>query len=291
MDNDNGTLNGADSLPSEVIPVRSGDLSSTVEFTPVENPVVEPKVEEPQAPEKADGQKVEETLEEKPKKGGGNQEDRFDKHPRFQQILSKVKAAEERAKELESRLNSLLEGKDKKVQNDGHDSSNLAGAEILDLLNENPNAFLARIKQEVKAELSAAMEKENKERTLNQALDKTFKTFAKEHSDFDDLWEAGDLSAYMEEHPGHNAISAYYAVTAEAREKELAEKIEQAKELAKKEAIDLIKIKKTASSIPASPASQAARSPVAAELRSTKSSGGLVSVLARRSAERTNARP
>ena len=123
-------------------------------------------------------------------------------------------------------------------------------------------------------------------------IEQTYNQFATDNSDFNDMWDSGQLQAYMDENPGHNAISAYMALTHEAKldaaEKEAEEK---ARKDAEQQAARNKKVKEGARSLDSGPTSTAhVVEQTPPELKDTKKFGGLATVLTQRALARRAAR-
>jgi hypothetical protein len=121
-------------------------------------------------------------------------------------------------------------------------------------------------------------------------VEETYRTYAQDNPDFDQLWDSGDIRKFMDEHPGHNAISAHMAMTAEARQEKA---IKDAVAKALKEADTARRsVRKTASILGQGPTA-APTSPAASteDIKNPNKFGGHTSVLAARLAERRRAAP
>ena len=93
---------------------------------------------------------------------------------------------------------------------------NMDNDQILDQLHENPKDFVNLIASQVRKGIEA----ENEQKAQEDQYVKTFQDFASKYPDFEEKWEDGELKAYMDSHPGHNALSAYLNITHDARIKE-----------------------------------------------------------------------
>jgi len=312
------TEGGASSTPQE-----HGDVKSTVEFTPATPAPAEAKKtdtedgkgkeEELKAddgketpPEKEEEGKEAKPKETPPEKGAKpkekGEETRFDKHPRFQQILRERDEARTEKARLEGRLEAL----EKRIEQRGEEPTykdilKMSDAEIrqaLDPEEGNVKGFLANFGRQVEAEVMSGLEgklftKEDVESQINNALEETGRTskieqgyekFAEKHPDFDDMWVNGELQDYVEAHPYHMPISAYYALTEGKSEETLQAKIDEAVEKAVKETEQRVRTemqaKRGAQVIGSGPSSVRKSAEADARLKESKKFGGTNKVLA-----------
>lgn len=300
MAEDQGTLNTADSSPAEGVPAQSGDLVSTVDMQ------IETPSEETQKTETTDGgdQKPgEKETEAKPEQKDEGQkaekpeEDRFDKHPRFQKLIQDRRELQDKITQLEQQLGNVQQQPKQEPKIEAPDLSELTA----DLWEDDPDkarkilsdreAYLAQqVREEVKTEMEQRFQSQQ-EAQERKSIEDEYNRYAKEHPDFDDMWDSGDLQAYMEEHPGSTAKEAHMALT---REKEIQAAVDEAiqkkeAELTdkEKEAAENQKAKKNAQVLGSGPSAGgrvAGQTP--AELKDTKKYGGLAAVLAQRSLAR-----
>ena len=104
------------------------------------------------------------------------------------------------------------------------DFENMDDEQLLDALNENPKAFVSAITKQVRADI----ERESEQRAEEDRFVKTYQDFQEQYPNFEGLWESGRIKDYMDEHPGHNALSAYLRITHDARIKEaVAKKLQE----------------------------------------------------------------
>jgi len=205
-------------------PVSYGDLKSTVEFSKPAASEKTVKIEAPLETQTKDaGKKDEKVLEPDATKTTqeltGEKETRGEK--RIKQLVDRAKSAEERNTELEARIARLEQG-GRDIKNEVPNVLDLNSEDILEQLNEDPPKFLSNFSRQIKGEL---MDDINRTQTQNQTemqmrrAMKTFEDFGSKHSDFDEMWDGGQgsIAQFMEENPGHNAISSYHELTVENR--------------------------------------------------------------------------
>jgi hypothetical protein len=226
---------------------------------------------------------------------------RFDKHPRFIELNDRMKAAEERSQRLEQQNSKLLEqmtqlqasttSKGSKPEKDElpyKDTSKMSDDELLDWQSDDPKGYHTNLQKMVEYQIQKGIEdglkkttEQSKKEEFETKVEKTFSSYAKENPDFDSMWDKGEIQAYMEEHPGHNAISAHMALTAENR---MQAKIDEAVAKALEEADTARRsTRKAGAIIPAGPGTTpSAPAKRDAELANPKQFGGATSVLAAR---------
>jgi hypothetical protein len=276
-------------------PAQIGELVSTVEF---HNMKPADTGTEPEGAKKTGAAEKTQPTEGKETEGGKkageaaeSEVDRFDKHPRFQELIKGRNEDRRVIAELKAEMAELKAGRTRgKDGGDGaegdlpfKDISKMKTEELLDWQSEKPHEFyqnvLAQAKHELQSELSQGMERRSKE----DAIVGTFEAFAQKNSDFDEMWDTGVLPEFMSKNPGHNAISAYYALTADARLKAATEKAVKDAEAA---FIKNQRAKRVADVLPKGPSAPGGFTPGDEALKDSKKFGGTTAVLAQRLAER-----
>ena len=285
---ENGTLNeeGQSSIPVEL----SGDMVSTTEFrsAPVEEPKNpdQPQTDEDKAKAEADAKDAEDA---KAKEAADKTP--FHEHPRFKQLIQERDELRSKIAEIEQKVSA------KSTNNEGNPTviQQLAGMkddEIRDLFDENPKLFLSNVIRAAVDESTNQVQQhlkmtEDQKRTQSyqKGVQNTFDTFGAKHEDFWPMWDSGDIKAYMDENPGHNAISAYHALTAdksaEAMQAKIDAAVKEAVEKKEQEMLANIKAKRNAITLGGGPSRGQAGGPPA-ELQDTKKHGGLTATLADR---------
>jgi hypothetical protein len=329
MADDSATLNKDSGESSAPVTSESGDLISTVDFVPVETDPAAANNTEGTKPDGSDAKSGEGTEGEgatgesqagSDKKGGtaadgsdDGEVGRLDKHPRFQEMNERMKTAEGEATELRSENAALrdqaskFDGRLSRIEDgeSGSDSSSLPFTDITKMSKEElekwqdddpvgyANNIVAMSKHETKALLDTALES----RSYEDSVYETYEAYATKHPDFDQMWDKGEITRFMDKNPGHNAISAHQVLTAEKKAAEAKTDLDKVKETTAKETeariMKDIKAKKIAGdSLSAGPASSALAegSETNLDLKDTKKHGGLTTVLARRSEARSRAR-
>ena len=219
--------------------------------------------------------------------------ERFDKHPRFQELHKKVQAAEARATKLEEELQSVRSHKPGDRPDPDSlpykDTSAMKEEELLEWMQEDPHGYDANLRARVKHELGQELRQEMETRTYEDQVDQTFSEFAKTNPEFDAMWDRGELQRYMQTHPGHNAISAYMVLT---QDKAIKEQVSEAVKAEREKMEKDLRTKRQTQTLPSGPSATGATvtGQTPQELKDTKKFGGLTAVLAKRSAERAKQR-
>jgi replication fork clamp-binding protein CrfC len=294
MDGENQTINdgGASSVPHEI-----GGLVSTVEFkTPSPTADADPeganntKGDQTPDPNAKDGQAAADAKPEDQIDGKSDdkddQLDRFDKHPRFQELRAKAEAAEKRAKNLEAQFAELTKSTPAKKDpgSSGElpfkDTAKMSQEELLDWQAENPHEYYQNVLAQAKHEMNQDVENRLSEKAIEDAIVTEYQAFAEKHPDFDPMWDSGKIEAFVKEHPGHNAISAYMLMTEESR---LQAVVDKAVAEAEKKFTSNQRAKRENKSLGAGPQTTGTHdAPVDAELQDTKKFGGPTTVMANR---------
>lgn len=214
--------------------------------------------------------------------------DRYDKDPAWQRIIKERDAALKQVNDLKSKQPPEEETKD------FIDLSTKTEEEIAEWINDDPKGFADNQRKQIAYEVKQEMKAENQEKETQSKLDQTFSEYSADNPDNDDktgfvqMWESGKIQDFMEDNPGHTAISAHMMLTEETRSKSMETQISEAvaKEVAKirtkleKENKARVRTDGLGSGPSYTPGDEDD------ELKDTKSKGGLVSVLAARSARR-----
>lgn len=227
-------------------------------------------------------------------------DDRFDKHPRFQQLNERVKKAESDNAMLRQRLEQIeaaTPSGDKSTPPQDQkptfkDVQEMSDEELLEWQQSDPKSYHANLLAQAKHEMGQDVSQSLDKQTYEAAIERTFDGFAEKNPEFDEMWDRGELQAYMNKHPGHNAISAYHELT---QEKRIADAVDKAREEAKKEAEkefqDNLKTRREAQVLSSGPSPAAGTvDTIPPELQDTRKYGGRTKVLADRSAARRAAR-
>lgn len=215
---------------------------------------------------------------------------RFDKHPRFQEIIGQRDNARTELTTIRSELDLLKNQVATNVPEKEpeprpyKDITQMSEEEILDWQSEKPVEFARNLYQQVLYETKATLTAEGQRKKQESSIDKTYQEFGEKNSDFDAMWKTGELTKYINANPGHNAISAYHELKAESlvsgNQKTIDEAITKAVAAKEAEMLKNFKAKKTATVLGGGPAQGPA--PIDPELSNTRAKGGLVTTLAAR---------
>lgn len=233
-----------------------------------------------------------------PKKDATSEGDetRFDKHPRWQEMLRErdsVKQQFEQERIARAKLEGELEALKRQTQvekppvkADYKDITALTAEEIAEWQATDPKGFAANMYAQVKHEALMKMQEdfraEREQEKQRISIEKTYKEFEDKHKDFKPMWDSGEIVRFIEANPGHNPISAYHAMTYEAR---MQKAIEEARAKAIKETEEKVNknwmAKRQARVLGTGPSGPGADTEDK-ELKDVKSQGGLYNVLAKR---------
>ena len=218
---------GASSIPDKTSSEKS-DLIKTIGLdTPKEEVEVKGEVE-----------KKDEAAIKEPEAKIKDDEDRFDKHPRFQELRTTVEQLKERALKAEAKLEVLTTKEpvaEQYVPGETPDFENIAEMEDVDIkekFEENPRQFLANLARqlsfEVRNSLMKTIDERDKTKSYQGAVNKTYDEFSGKNQDFQGMIDSGRISKFISGNPGHNAISAYHELKADDRETEVRGRIDKA---------------------------------------------------------------
>ena len=248
--------------------------------------------------EDEDAGKGEDKTTPEPKKDATSEGDetRFDKHPRWQEMLrerEEAKKAVEQERIARAKLEGELEALKRQTQvekppvkADYKDITALTAEEIAEWQATDPKGFAANMYAQVKHEALMKMQEdfkaEREAETKKASIEKTYKEFEDKHKDFKPMWDSGEIVRFIEANPGHNPISAYHAMTYETR---MQKAIEEARAKAIKETEEKVNknwmAKRQARVLGTGPSGPGADTEDK-ELKDVKSQGGLYNVLAKR---------
>jgi len=143
------------------------------------------------------------------------EESRFDKDPAWQRIIKERNEANERVQRLEAKVDQLttglLSGK-KPGEEESKSFKDMEDEELRDLMDDDPKGFVANLIKQVQDDVFGELESQSEREARQSAVIETIDAFAKEHEDFDKMWDEGKIQAYIKDHPGHNSISAYHMI-------------------------------------------------------------------------------
>jgi len=260
----------------ESIPASSEETQKTDEKTEEETKVAEIEAKEAAATKQA-------------------QEDdaRFDKHPRFQELIQSKNSLKEQVQVLQSKVDEGLKPKETEDP-DYKDVSKMTAEEIREWMEDDPVAYTANIAKQIRAEVMKEVDEKSSQRTQEDKVFKTLDDYAAKYKTFDPMWDSGEIQKFMNKNPGHNAMSAHMALTAEGTAKDVETQIKEAVEKAQKETKEKVikdfKAKRGAQVLSAGPTTTGTvQGRIAPELKNPKKFGGNNTVLAERLRQRRQA--
>ena len=292
MPEEQGTLteSGGTSQPEATIQPSSDDLISTVDFPLPTKEIPPEEAQKTEGTDKTEDKGTDVKAEKEPEKKVP--EDRFDKHPRFQELITGRKEDRDKIAVLTQQIEALQ--KPQKEEKPAYkDMGAMTKEELLEWQEENPQEYARNLAQQVRAETRqdilaevTSMLEAQREQAERQAIEKTYTTYAKENPDFDDMWDSGELKSFMDDNPGHTAISAHQMKTMDRR---IQEAVEKATKDAGKKVAGNLKAKQQARVLGSGPSAGGKTvGQIPVELQDTKKYGGLATVLTARSMARTN---
>ncbi len=285
----NQTLNEPAPDPSPV--ANPDDLIATVdEAIPVVPSEETQKTDEGAKAEETKAAELEKSeADEKAAKQAQEDETRFDKHPRFQELIQSKNDLKGQLKALQSKVDEGSKTKEPEKPEDlGYkDTSKMTADELRDWMDEDPVAYTANLTQQIRAEVTKDVNGKLTQQTHDDQVLKTFDDYVAKHETFDSMWDSGEIQSFMDKNQGHNAISAHMALTAESNATNFETKIKDAVEKAVKETEERViknfKAKKGAQVLSSGPTTTGtAHDKVAPELENPKKFGGINTVLAAR---------
>lgn len=223
---------------------------------------------------------------------GAKDDDRFDKHPRWQERQRQLEDERLKSARLEAELSAYKTMADKKEEPKKEspayrDITAMSDDELAEVVQQSPKKFATdlylqlreELTQEIGGKLKDETAKERQERTLKEE----YKLYEGKYPDFREMWDSGKIQKYMEDHPGHTPKSAHMEMTYDTRLTAAKQEAAAAKE---KELNANRQAKKKAGTLGAGPPAPVKGGATDPRLLDSKAHGGLFSVLAQRHAAR-----
>jgi hypothetical protein len=232
-------------------------------------------------------------------KAGDEDLDRFDKIPRFQELIQSRQKDAETIAVLKAQIETLaaVVGKgntppqaQQQTEEDKptipyRDVTQLSKEELLEWQEDDPHAYAANLYAQMLHETRTQLKREQRETDTKAAqvktetsVRKTYEAYEVKNPDFRAMWDSGAITKYMDENPGHNAISAHMAMTEEGRIQ--AATVKAAKE-AEAKVVKNFQAKRGAQVLGTGPG-RTAGATTDQGLTDTKLHGGLMNVLSQR---------
>lgn len=215
---------------------------------------------------------------------------RLDRDSRFAQVIRSNKELKQQLTDLTQQLADLRSGSGPKGKDRSGDGKifGMNPDELLDLQATDPakyhQLFLDDVIKQVTDTVNSTVNETSDRRNYEDAIATTYETYAKDHPDFDAMWDSGEITEFLERHPGHNALSAHLTLTQDKRIQEAVDKA--IKDTTEKIKADL-RTKGKSVVLGQGPSGVVSHSEASdQELKDPKKFGGATAVLARRSAAR-----
>ena len=223
----------------------------------------------------------------------GGEEDRYDKLPRFQELNATIKAEREARTKAEAEL-SLLKRSPLNPEflppagdKPGFkDINTMTAEEVREWQEDDPLGFAQNLKQQAAWEAKQSLKGDSLRDETVSRIEQTFNQYAKENPTFNAMWESGEIEKFMNEHPGHNAISAHMAMSASTQQDSIKKMVDDAVAKAVKETEERVtknfQAKRNATVIAPGGAQRAPAGEIDPALADTSKFGGNKTVLAAR---------
>jgi len=137
--------------------------------------------------------------------------EQFDKHPAWQKLMNKIET-------LETKLVEKVET-ETKTDPDIVDIDTLTEEDIAEWRTDDPIGYDKNLRALATRDAAVIIRAELKAEADEKRTANTFDTYAEENKEnesgtgFMQMWNDGQLQAYMDQNPGHNAISAHLKLT------------------------------------------------------------------------------
>ncbi len=218
-------------------------------------------------------------------------DDRFDKHPRFQELIKskhdlEIQLAEMKGKYEGATAHAKPQDKEKPAELPFKDIGAMTEEQIAEWQTDDPKGFAANLKAQARYEAEQAIRTEFESRTRREqeegGIKKTYETFEEKNPEFRKMWDSGDIMKFMQSNPGHNPISAYREMTFEKTIKDAVEEaVAKAKKETEEEVTRRFKSKTKASVLTGGPGVHG-KTEEDPKLLDTKQHGGKTAVIAER---------
>ena len=161
----------------------------------------------------------------------------FHDHPAWQRIMKERDDARLEIKKLQEVAKPAVT----ELENDNKFGEK-TDDELLEWMSEDPKGYSAYLVDIATKKAKAEMLAETQQKNVESQIDSTYDSYAEQNpanenkTGFVEMWESGDIQAYIDKHPGHNPISAHMELTNQARiDAAVAEAVAKTKEENKKQ--------------------------------------------------------
>lgn len=157
----------------------------------------------------------------------------FHEHPRWKELQLTLKASQAELAQLRQQQVQMQQQprQQQPVKLPYQDISSLSKEQVQDWMDEDPVGWNANLAKQIAYEAERRVEERIFGKIGQQAkqaqLAQTFETYAAEHPDYMEMWNSGELSAFMRDNPGMNAISAHQILTAESGKQKMEQELRQ----------------------------------------------------------------
>ena len=243
------------------------------------------EVAEEDATEKEEGASDD---KDKKESDGDDKLERFDKHPRFQELKAERDAAIERAARAEAMAETRAKAEPTEVAPDYIDITGMDPEDLSLQINEDPIAFAINLGKQIRSEILSELAERNQKETIQQRVNTTYDKYAGENPDFQMMLDSGEIRNFINQNPGHNAISAHLSMTRDVKLQEIESKyktdMQKAVTDAQKKAAENQRIKRSAAVLneDSTAPSTVRKGGIPPELKNTKTVGGPTSALVKR---------
>ena len=224
---------------------------------------------------------------------GGDDTERYDKIPRFKEIIGERDTEREARIRAEAKFEAhekLLADAAAKapVGTDNNppvelpfkDITKMSPEELREWMEEDPVGYEANRFAQFHFESKQLLTQEAMQKATVDGISKTFGDYEKANPDFKKMWDSGELETYMKDHPGHNAISAHKDLTEATRVKAATDKaVEKAIKETEARVTKNFQAKRNATVLTDGPGVIPGSAPDAS-LQNTKQHGGFTRVMA-----------
>lgn len=151
--------------------------------------------------------------------------EQFDKHPAWQRLISKIDG-------LETKLGEKEAVPETKTDTDIVDIDTLTEEEIAEWQTDDPKGYAKNFQLLTVQKSKDIIRAELKQEEADKKMANTFDTYADENADnesgtgFMQMWNSGQLQTYIDQNPGHNAISAHLKLTETSKAQSIQEQID-----------------------------------------------------------------
>ena len=216
-------------------------------------------------------------------KDGGEKAKPYHQDPDWQRMMkerddARMEAATTKARlEEREKLSKPAEPKEDKPL-PYKDITKMSKEDLLEWFEDDPVGYEANKFQQFLHEAKQVLETERSNQQKTASVQGTYEKYQNANPDFKEKWASGEIQKYMDDNPGHNAISAHMAMTETTR---IEAAVAKATKEAEERVIKNFQAKRSATVISGGPGAKG-KEGVPDELKNPKQYGGTTSVIANR---------